>query len=211
MNSKSNIVIFTLEIHGIAEPSSWTLVCGRGGLGRMADKEEDAPDGTFKRNQFSFIFIYCTQLSPYVVNTSSEKALCYSENRKLRWWDQENLGTQFSRRKTGKNCQKNTITSYPVYSKQTTIPSILLSGAKLTEYYSVHSGIRIGPKRTQLLLIPCILNLEQNAPIVLRWCVQDWYAKELQDFLCWSFLRVEYCKKRVDFCLSPVLNLTKLT
>ena len=40
-----------------------------------------------------------------------------------------------------------------IYSKQTAIPSIpliLVSGAELTEYYSVHSGIRIGPKRTQL-------------------------------------------------------------
>ena len=41
------------------------------------------------------------------------------------------------------------ITGYSVYSKQTAIPSIpliLLSGAELTEYYSVHSKIRIGPK-----------------------------------------------------------------
>ena len=55
-----------------------------------------------------------------------------------------------SRRKTGENCQKNTITGYSVYSEQTAIPSILsilLSGAELMEYYSVHSGIRIGPKR----------------------------------------------------------------
>ena len=179
----------------------------------MANKEEDAPDGTFKRNRFSFIFIYCTQLSPYVVNTSSEKALCYSENRKLRWWDQENLGTQFSRRKTGKNCQKehNYQLSCLFQTNHYSVNSAIRSRFWQLEYYSVHSGIRIGPKRTQLLLIPCILNLEQNAPIVLRWCVQDWYAKELQDFLCWSFLRVEYCKKRVDFCLSPVLNLTKLT
>ena len=49
------------------------------------------------------------------------------------------------------------MTGYPVYSEQTAIPSILLSGAELTEYYSVHSGIRIGPKRTQLLPFPCIL------------------------------------------------------
>ena len=63
------------------------------------------------------------------------------------------LGTQFSRR-------KNTITGYSVYSEQTAIPSIssiLLSEAELTEYYSIHSGIRIGPKRTQLPSIPCIL------------------------------------------------------
>ena len=35
---------------------------------------------------------------------------------------------------------------YSVYSKKTAFPSILLSGAELTEYYSFHSGIRIGPK-----------------------------------------------------------------
>ena len=58
------------------------------------------------------------------------------------------------------NCQKNTITSYSVYSEQTTILPILLIkllGAELMEYYYVHSGIRIGPKRRQLPPILCIL------------------------------------------------------
>ena len=64
----------------------------------------------------------------------------------------------FSRRKTGENCQKTTIIGYSVYSEQTAIPSILLSGAELMEYYSVHSGIRIGPKRTQLLPISVYSN-----------------------------------------------------
>ena len=41
-------------------------------------------------------------------------------------------------------------------SYQTAVPSILPSGAELTEYYSIHSGIRIGRKRTQLLPILCI-------------------------------------------------------
>ena len=63
----------------------------------------------------------------------------------------------FPRRKTGENSQKNTIAGYSVYSEQTAIPSVLLLGAELTEYYSVHSVIRIGPKRTQLPSIPCIL------------------------------------------------------
>ena len=44
------------------------------------------------------------------------------------------------------NYQKNTIIGYTVYSEQTAILSILLSGADLTEYFSVHSGIRIVPK-----------------------------------------------------------------
>ena len=49
-----------------------------------------------------------------------------------------------------------------VQAKQTAIPSIelkeyFLTEAELTEYVSVHSGIRIGPKRTQLPSIPCIL------------------------------------------------------
>ena len=69
----------------------------------------------------------------------------------------QSLGTPFSHRKTGENCQKNTITGYSVYSEQTAIPSILLSGAELTEYYSVHYWIRTGPKRTRLPPIPCIL------------------------------------------------------
>ena len=30
-------------------------------------------------------------------------------------------------------------------------------GAEFTEYVAFHSGIRIGPKRTQLPPIPCIL------------------------------------------------------
>ena len=96
-----------------------------------------------------------------------EQTLCYSENRmwlKLRGWDRGSLGTHFSCWKTGDNCQTNTITGYSVYSEQTAILSIflsiLLSGAELIEYYSVHSGIRIGPKRMQLLPIPCILILE---------------------------------------------------
>ena len=66
---------------------------------------------------------------------------------------------QFSRQKTGE-CQNTMITYYSVYSKQTaipSIPSILLSGAELTEYYSLLSGIRIGPKRTQLPSFQCIL------------------------------------------------------
>ena len=84
-----------------------------------------------------------------------EQTLCYSENRiaDVTKINRGSLGTQFSRR-------KNTITGYSVYSEQTAIPSIssiLLSGAELTEYYSIHSGIRIGPKRTQLPSIPCIL------------------------------------------------------
>ena len=43
-------------------------------------------------------------------------------------------------RKTGGNCQKNTITGHSVCSQQTAIPSILLSWAELTEYDSVQSG-----------------------------------------------------------------------
>ena len=64
--------------------------------------------------------------------------------RDKNWGDEteKSLGTQFLRQKTGENCQKNTMTGYSVYSEQTAIPSILLSGAELTEYYSVHSGIR---------------------------------------------------------------------
>ena len=65
--------------------------------------------------------------------------------------------------KDSQNCQKNMIIDYSVYSKQTAIPSIssiLLLRVELTDYYSVHSGIRIGPKRTQLPSIPCILILE---------------------------------------------------
>ena len=49
--------------------------------------------------------------------------------------------------KDGQNCQKNAVTAY---SEETAIPLILLSGAELTEYYSIHSGIRIGPKRTSV-------------------------------------------------------------
>ena len=53
-----------------------------------------------------------------------------------------------------------------VSSKQTAIPfipSILLSGAELTEYYSIHSGIRISPKRTQLPSIDRVFSF-QNSP-----------------------------------------------
>ena len=60
----------------------------------------------------------------------------------------------------GAKISENTITDYSVYSEETaipSIPSIMLSGAELTEYDSVHSGIRIGPKRTQLPPSPCIL------------------------------------------------------
>ena len=57
--------------------------------------------------------------------------------QKLRRWDWGNLGTQFSCQKRGENYQKNMITRYTVYSEQTAILSILLSGAELTESYSV--------------------------------------------------------------------------
>ena len=60
------------------------------------------------------------------------------------------LGTQFSRQKTARVPAILSIPNKPVYS-------VLLSGAELTEYYSVHSEIRIGPKRTQLPSIPCTL------------------------------------------------------
>ena len=94
-----------------------------------------------------------------------EQTLCYSENRiadvtKIKAMRQR----KSSHQNTGENCQKNMITGY---SEQTTIPSILLSGAELTEYYFVHSGIRIGPRRTQLPPILCILipkQSQKNAP-----------------------------------------------
>ena len=44
--------------------------------------------------------------------------------QKLGRRDRGSLGTQFSRRKTGENCQTNTITGCSVYSKQTAIPAI---------------------------------------------------------------------------------------
>ena len=48
------------------------------------------------------------------------------------------------------------ITGYSVYSERIAIPSITLilqSEAELTEYYSVHSGIIIGLKRTILCIL----------------------------------------------------------
>ena len=60
-----------------------------------------------------------------------EQTLCYSENRiadvtKIKAMRPRKSRTPFYRRKTGENCQKNTITGYTVYkySKQTAIPSI---------------------------------------------------------------------------------------
>ena len=85
-----------------------------------------------------------------------EQTLCYSENRIA---DVTKID-MMRPRKMGENFQKNMITGYSVCSKQTAILSVLsflLSGAELIEYYSVHSGIRIGHKRTQLLSILCIL------------------------------------------------------
>ena len=93
----------------------------------------------------------------------------------------------FSHQKTGEDCQKNTITGYPVYSEQTSISSILsilLSRSELTEYYSVHSRIRIGPKRIQSPSIPCILNfwdspkrmcpgLVLQQQLLKRWCFKS--------------------------------------
>ena len=108
--------------------------------------------------------------------------------QKLTWWDRGSLADKFFYQKTDENCQKNTITCYSVYSKQTailSIPSILLSGAELTEYYLVHSGIRIGPKRTQLQAILCILIPRLIVPkehalnlffLPQKWC-REWYWK----------------------------------
>ena len=78
-----------------------------------------------------------------------EQSLCYSENRVADVTKMEAMRP----RKSG----------YAIFPPKDerkfpmSIPSILLSGAELTEYYSVHSGIRIGPKRTQLPPILCIL------------------------------------------------------
>ena len=50
-------------------------------------------------------------------------------------------------------------TVHSVCFEQTAIPSIssiLLSGTELTEYYSVQSGIEIGPKRTQFTSGKCV-------------------------------------------------------
>ena len=89
-----------------------------------------------------------------------EQTLCYSEDRIA---DVTKIKPVRPRKSRCENCQKNTIADYSAYSEQTAIPSvpsILLSGTELMEYYSVHSGIRTGPKRTQLPPTPCILIAE---------------------------------------------------
>ena len=78
----------------------------------------------------------------------------------------------------GENCQKNTTTDY---SEQISVPSILLLGAELEEYYSVHSVIRIGSKRTQLPPILCIL--VPNKPLFRQFC----YWGQIEGILFRSF------------------------
>ena len=107
--------------------------------------------GLFRR----FLFRYKNNRLHTEYQFPKEQTLCYSENRIA---DVTKID-MMRPRKTGENFQKNMITGYSVCSKQTAILSVLsflLSGAELTEYYSIHSGIRIGPRRTQLPLILCI-------------------------------------------------------
>ena len=93
-----------------------------------------------------------------------EQTLCYSENRiadvtKIKAMRPRKSRYAIFRQKTSENCQTNTITGYIL-----SIPNKPLFRQfcyrELTDYYSVHSGIRIGAKRTQLPPIPCILILE---------------------------------------------------
>ena len=90
--------------------------------------------GLFRR--FSFRY-----KSNNIQNINSQKnrlcAIIKTEQltwQKLRWWDRGSLDTHFSHQKIGENWRENT-----------------------TNRYSVNSDIRIGPKRTQLPPIPCIL------------------------------------------------------
>ena len=86
-------------------------------------------------------------------------------------WDRGSLGTQFSRQKTGGDCQRirsPAILSVP--NKPLFRLFILLSGAELTEYYSVHSGIRIGPKRTR----PQLFNQQNSIYLIsgYQFCIR---------------------------------------
>ena len=103
-------------------------------------------------------------ITTYRISIPKKNRLWYFENRigwhDKKWCDEtkEVRVRRFFCQETGENNQKNMITDYIVYSIQTAVPSIpltLLSGAELTEYYSIHSRIKIGPPKRQS--IPCIL------------------------------------------------------
>ena len=118
--------------------------------------------GLFRRFLFRTV-IRITEHTEY--QFPKEQTLCYSQNKIA---DVTKINAMRPRKcryaifplKDGRKLPKEHDYRYSVYSKKNAFPSNLLSGAELTECYSFQSGIRIGPKSTQLPPIPCILITE---------------------------------------------------
>ena len=94
--------------------------------------------GLFRR----FLF-WCKNNRTYRISIPKEQTLCYSENRIADVTKIDAMRPRnFPAKRRAKIAKRTRLLVIP------SIPSILLSGAELTEYYSVHFGIRVGPKRT---------------------------------------------------------------
>ena len=103
-------------------------------------------------------------------------------------------------------CSVPRLAAFPRTCKRS-ILLILLSGAELTEHYSVHFGIRIGPKRTQLPPIPCVLIPEYsqtNAPsdslsihLHLHF-IESVKSRDIAPaILCWPLWNLYLCRNEI--------------